>query len=104
MYFITAPAAPKLLIIVSITNTTMSLSWMPPDKPNGIITRYELQYWRSDDSTNITSMNINNADLTSYTVTGLSSNTEYVFTMIAFTVVGRGNASNEVSDYTSKLK
>ena len=77
---------------------------MPPDKPNGIITQYQLQYWRSDDSTNITSLNINNANLTSYTVTGLSSNTEYVFTMIAFTVVGHGNASNEVIDYTGKLK
>ena len=103
MYFITAPTAPKSLMIVSITNTTVSLSWMPPDTPNGIITQYQLQYRRSDNTTNITSLNIANDNLT-YTVTGLSSNTEYVFTVRAFTAVGHGNASNEVTDYTGKLK
>ena len=76
---------------------------MPPDTTNGIITQYQLQYRRSDNSTSITSLNITNDTLT-YTVTGLSSNTEYVFTVRAFTVVGHGNASNEVTDYTSKLK
>ena len=103
MYFITAPTAPKSLMIVSITNTTVSLSWMPPDTTNGIITQYQLQYRRSDSITNIISLNITNDTLT-YTVTGLSSNTEYVFTVRAFTVVGHGNASNEVTDYTGKIK
>ena len=103
MYFITAPTAPKSLIIVSITNTTVSLSWMPPDTPNGIITQYQLQYRRSDNTTNTTSLNIANDNLT-YTVTGLSSNTEYVFTVRAFTVVGHGITSNVVTDYTGKLK
>ena len=103
MYFITAPTAPKLLMIVSITNTTVSLSWMPPNTPNGIIIQYQLQYRRSDSSTNITSLDVTNDTLT-YTVTGLSSNTEYLFTVRAFTVVGHGKASNEVTDYTSKLK
>ena len=103
MYFIIAPTAPKSLIIVSITNTTVSLSWMPPNTTNGINTQYQLQYRRSDSSTNITSLNVT-SDTLIYTVTGLSSNTEYVFTVRAFTVVGHGNASNEVADYTSKLK
>ena len=89
--------------MVSITNTTVSLSWMPPDTPNGIITQYQLQYRRSDSSTNIISLNVTNDTLT-YTVTGLSNNTEYLFTVRAFTVVGHGNASNEVTDYASKLK
>ena len=90
-------------MIVSITNTTVSLSWMPPNTTNGIITQYQLQYWRSENRTNITSLDIANDNLT-YTVTGLSSNTEYVFTVRAFTAVGHGNASNEVTDYTGKLK
>ena len=75
---------------------------MQPDTPNGIITQYQLQYSRSTSHTNITSLNISNANMT-YTVTGLSSNTEYMFTVRAFTVVGHGNASNEVTDYTGKL-
>ena len=76
---------------------------MQPNTTNGIITQYQLQYRRNDNSTTITSLNITNDTLT-YTVTGLSSNTEYMFTVRAFTVVGHGNASNEVTDYTGKLK
>ena len=76
---------------------------MQPNTPNGIITQYQLQYRRSNSSTSITLLNITNDNVT-YTVTGLSSNTEYVLTVRAFTVVGHGNASNEVTDYTGKLK
>ena len=101
--FFTVPTAPRSLMVVNVTDTTVSLSWMPPDTPNGIITQYQLQYWRSDSSTNITLLNITNDTLT-YTVTGLSSNTEYVFTVKAFTVVGHGDTSNEVTGYTGKLK
>ena len=81
----------------------MGLSWMQPDTPNGIITQYQLQYRRSNSSTSITLLNTTN-DILTYTVTGLSSNTEYVFTVRAFTVVGHGNTSNKVTDYTGKLK
>ena len=101
--FFTVPTAPRSVMVVNVTDTTVSLSWMPPNTPNGIITQYQLQYRRSDNTTNITSLDITNDTLT-YTVTGLSSNTEYVFTVRAFTAVGHGNASNEVTDYTGKLK
>ena len=101
MYFVTVPAAPQSLTIISITDTTMSLSWMPPNTTNGIIIQYELQYWRSDSTANITSVTNNTLN---YTVTELSSNTKYVFTVRAFTVVGHGNSSYVVTDYTSKLK
>ena len=90
-------------MIVNTTDSTVSLSWMPPDKPNGIITQYQLQYWRSDIIAKFTSLNITNANLT-YTLTGLTSNTEYAFRIIAFTVVGYGTFSIEITDYTSKLK
>ena len=75
---------------------------MPPVTPNGIITQYQIQYWRSDSSTNITSLIIANDTLT-YTVTGLSSNTEYVFRVRAFTVVGHGNTSNVITAHLGKL-
>ena len=103
VHFLTVPTAPRSLMVVNVTDTTVSLSWMPPNTTNGIITQYQLQYRRSDSSTNITPLNITNANLT-YTVTELSSNTKYVFTVRAFTVVGHGNASNEVTNYTGKLK
>ena len=80
-------------MIISIANTTVSLSWMPPEMRNGIITQYQLLYWRSNSSSDFTSLNITNDTLT-YAVTGLTNDTEYVFRVRAFTVVGHGPSSN----------
>ena len=80
----------------------MTLSWMPPEVPNGIITQYQMEY-SSGNSSDFISLNINNSILT-YAVTGLTSNTEYVFRVRAFTIVGHGPPSNEVTHYTSKLQ
>ena len=90
-------------MVVNVTNATVTLSWTPPETPNGVITHYQIQYRRSDcSSSKFTSLNITNADLT-YIVTGLTSDTEYVFRVRAFTVVGHGSISNEVTTFTSKL-
>ena len=97
-----APTAPRSLMVVNITNTTVTLLWIPPNTLNGIITHYQIQYWRNDSSTNIISLNTSSADLT-YTVTGLTSDTEYVFRVRAFTVVGHGPLSNEITAHLGKL-
>ena len=89
-------------MVISNTDSTVTLSWMPPEMPNGIITQYQMEY-RSCNSSDFVSLNITNSILT-YTVTGLTSNTEYVFRARAFTVVGHGPPSNEVTRYTSKLQ
>ena len=99
---LTAPTAPSSLMIVNITNTTVTLLWIPPNTLNGIVTHYQIQYWRSNSNTNIISLNTTSADL-SYRVTGLTSDTEYVFRVRSFTVVGHGPFSNEVTTLTSKL-
>ena len=82
-----------------VTDTTVTLSWMSPDPPNGIITRYQIQYSRTGggfgNSQIIT-------DLT-YTVTGLMTGTEYDFRVRAFTVVGRGPPSDTVTALVGKL-
>ena len=75
---------------------------MPPEMPNGVITQYQLQYRRSDSNSDLISLNVTNADLT-YIVTGLSSDTEYVFRVRAFTVVGHGNTSNVITAHLGKL-
>ena len=102
LYFLTVPTAPRSLMVVNVTNSTVSLSWMLPSTTNGIITQYQVQYRRSN-SSGFTLLNITNNTLT-HTVTGLSSNTEYVFRVRAYTVVGHGPSSNPVVDYTGKLK
>ena len=101
MCFYIVPTAPSLLMVVNITNTTVTLSWMPPDSPNGIITHYQVQYKRSDSSSNFTSLDKFDPVLI-YTVTGLTSDAEYVFRVRAFTVVMHGPPSNDVIALTSK--
>ena len=91
------PTVPKALNVARITDDTVTLSWMPPDPPNGIITQYQVEY-RSN-SSGFELLQPTNVDLTR-TVTGLSSNTQYVFRIIAFTVEGNGPASNTVGAHT----
>ena len=100
--FLTVPTAPRSLMIVDVTDTTVTLSWMSPDPPNGIITNYRVQY-RSDRSSYI-QIDTNTNDLTyTYTVTGLSTNTEYDFRVRAYTVVGRSYRSNVVTAFVGKF-
>ena len=87
-------------MIVNVTDITVTLSWMPPDSPNGIITNYQVQYSISD-CDNYTSIDTN-TDPT-YTVIGLSTNAEYDFRVRADTVVGRSDPSNVVTALVSKL-
>ena len=90
-------------MIVDITDTTVTLSWMSPDPANGIITSYRVQYRRSNSNIpDYTSIDTMNPDLTCI-VTGLTTNTEYNFRVRADTVVGRGSPSNVVTALVGKL-
>ena len=99
-YLLPVPTAPRSLTVVNTTDSTVTLSWMPPDPPNGIITQYELQYRRVGGS--YTSLQPLNTDLTR-TVTGLTSGTQYEFRVRARTTVEYGSFSNIVTAFVSKL-
>ena len=89
-------------MIVNVTDTTVTLSWMLPVSPNGIITEYRVRFVRSDNNVNRTRDTMNNNLM--YTVMGLASNTEYAFEVRAFTRVGSGPYSDgTVTVHTSKL-
>ena len=81
------------------TDTTVTLSWMEPNVTNGIIINYQIQYrvaftdQQYNSSQNITSLN--------YTVTGLSSNTEYEFRVVAATRVGFGDPTSSIFKFTA---
>ena len=92
-------------MIVDVTDTTVTLSWMPSDSPNGIITQYQVQYRRTDSGDRYSSNQVNtlSTNLT-YTVTGLTTNTKYLLRVRAFTVAGRGPSSNVVTVFVGKLK
>ena len=100
LYFLPVPTAPRSLTIVNTTDSTVTLSWMPPDPPNGIITQYQLQYRRVGGS--YTSLQPLNTDLTR-TVTGLTSGTQYEFRLRARTTAGFGSFSNMITAFVSKL-
>ena len=88
-------------MIVDNTDTTVTLSWMSPDPPNGIITQYRVQYSISDRD-NYNSIDTRTTDRLTYTVTGLSTNTEYDFRLRADTVVGHSDPSNVVTAFVGK--
>ena len=92
------PTVPKAINVTRITDDTVTLSWMPPDPPNGIITQYQVEY-RSN-SSGFELLQPTNVGLMR-TVTGLSSNTQYMFRIIAFTVEGNGPASSTIGAHTS---
>ena len=94
------PSEPRSLMVVSITDTTVTLSWLPPDSPNGIIVGYQVQY-RRNDSSDFISLDTNDIAL-NYTVSGLTNDVDYVFSVRAYTTVGNGTLSNEVTARTSK--
>ena len=102
MHFVTVPTAPRSLMIVDVTNTTVTLSWMSPDPPNGIITQYQVQYGRTRSGDSFGNNQVT-TDLT-YTVTGLITGIEYDFNVRAFTVVGNGPPSDVVTALVGKLR
>jgi len=93
------PTVPKLLTVDNTTFTTITLSWMRPNPPNGIIIGYQLEYRISYDLP-FSLLSPSNNELTR-TVTGLTPNTEYQFRVAATTVVGRGPYTDVVTQNTS---
>ena len=93
-------------MIVDVANTAVTLLWLSPDQPNGIITSYRVQYSFSDRD-DYTSTDTMTNDLT-YRVTGLMAGTEYNFRVRAETVVAgyreRGPHSNVVTTVVGKLE
>ena len=103
MCFLTAPTAPRSLKVVNVSDTTVTLSWMSPDPPNGIIRNYQVQY-RTIASGNdrYTSMNTMTDDLT-YTVTKLMTGIEYDFRVRAHTVTIEPTYRGPFSDVVTTL-
>ena len=97
--FLTEPGMPTSLRVVAVTYTTITLSWSPPDMPNGIIMDYHLQYRRAN-SSSLYYILLPIDDQLTRTVTGLSPSTEYDFRVAATTIVGRGLYTGLVTNIT----
>ena len=80
------PSEPCSLRESLVTSTTVTLQWMPPETPNGVITHYSVQYGgRMIDEFGSKTLN-----RLMGTVEGLSPNTLYVLQLKAHTRVGPG--------------
>ncbi|XP_066489466.1 phosphatidylinositol phosphatase PTPRQ [Tiliqua scincoides] len=79
---------PQNVEVLNVTATEISLKWLPPEKPNGIITHYEVLY----DSAN--AFVCENTTTTSLLLNGLKPYTLYNISVRAFTRLGHGNQSS----------
>ena len=88
------PPAPGPVIITSSSPSffKISITWDPPEIPNGIITAYEVSYRPASAPQTITTVTMNTTDLdTSFATQGrLELGTAYIFTVTAFTGAGCG--------------
>ena len=80
------PSEPCSLREASVTSTTVTIQWMPPETPNGLITHYSVQY----DGRVIDKFGSETVNRLTGTVEGLSPNTSYVLQLTAHTRVGSG--------------
>ena len=74
----------------SVTSSSVTVQWMSPETPNGVITHYSIQY----DGTVVDSFHSKKLTKMMGTVEGLSPNTEYVLELRAHTRVGPGPSAS----------
>uniref|UniRef100_A0A3B4GXH9 Ephrin type-B receptor 3 n=1 Tax=Pundamilia nyererei TaxID=303518 RepID=A0A3B4GXH9_9CICH len=82
-----APSAVPTVHLMAATASTMSLSWLPPEKPNGIILDYEIKYHEKVSADVRERLNAR--------IEGLKAGTPYVVQVRARTVAGYGRYSTD---------
>ena len=70
----------------SVTPNSVTLQWIPPKYPNGVITRYSINY----NGKHIEAFGEYKSNKMIGTIKGLTPSTEYVMEMKAYTRVGPG--------------
>ncbi|KAJ8278838.1 hypothetical protein COCON_G00059040 [Conger conger] len=102
-----APSAVPTVHLMGATASTMSLSWLPPEHPNGIILDYEIKYHQRDQD-----QDQDQGEAISHTVTaqrssarieGLRPGTLYLVQVRARTVAGYGGYSGP-ADFSTNLQ
>jgi len=89
----TPPAAPGNFTATA-GDAQVVLTWTTPSNGGSAITGYELSYGMSDDYVaSWTSMDGSSAGTTTYTVTGLTNETEYTFEIRAVNFIGSSDSS-----------
>ena len=82
----TVPGQPTSVKLISISASSVTLQWRPPQPTNGVITRYSVNYGENV----ITDFGKNMLDTFTDKIEGLKPDTQYTLELIAHTSVGAG--------------
>ncbi len=94
---ITIPTSPIKLTATSVSSTQINLSWSPPPSDgNSPITGYKIEV-KKDSGSNSTLVADTKSTATTYSHTGLITNSKYTYKVYAINSVGTSTASNEVT-------
>ncbi|XP_068508231.1 ephrin type-B receptor 3 isoform X15 [Syngnathus scovelli] len=103
-----APSAVPTVHLMAATASTMSLSWLPPEKPNGIILDYEIKYHEKWLAVSLQDQgeaiaHTMTAQRSNARIEGLKAGTPYVVQVRARTVAGYGRYSSP-ADFSTNLQ
>ncbi|XP_042237789.1 Down syndrome cell adhesion molecule-like protein Dscam2 isoform X27 [Homarus americanus] len=90
------PESPTSVKALVMSENSILVSWLPPERPNGIITQYTVYYKEHGKSDTETIQQKLLASQLSYEATGLKQRDDYVFWVTASTTVGEGEMSQLV--------
>ncbi|XP_017169427.1 phosphatidylinositol phosphatase PTPRQ isoform X2 [Mus musculus] len=83
-------SSPQDVKVTDVSPSELSLTWSPPEKPNGIIIAYEVFYQNAD------ALFVKNTSTTNITLSDLKPYTLYNISIQSYTRLGHGNQSSSL--------
>ena len=102
LHFSTVPGSVVITtypLFISIT-----ITWDPPDRPNGNIIAYEVSYRPADSSEPLTRINTTGLDTSFTTPSNMELGSEFIFSVTAYTQVGPGNTTSVTVSTLSSIR
>nr|ACZ26466.1 Down syndrome cell adhesion molecule [Penaeus vannamei] len=90
------PDAPTSVKALVMSADSILVSWLPPDRPNGIITQYTVYFKEEGKSDSEAEHEKLLSSQLNYEANGLKQRDEYVFWVTASTTIGEGEKSESV--------
>ncbi|XP_042867937.1 Down syndrome cell adhesion molecule-like protein Dscam2 isoform X1 [Penaeus japonicus] len=90
------PDAPTSVKALVMSADSILVSWLPPDRPNGIITQYTVYFKEEGKSDSEAEQEKLLSTHLNYEANGLKQRDEYVFWVTASTTIGEGEKSESV--------
>ncbi|XP_077864611.1 receptor-type tyrosine-protein phosphatase mu-like, partial [Saccoglossus kowalevskii] len=81
---------------------TITVTWLEPDPPNGIITAYKITYWKTSDESTKENISVENGDALEHIINDLEYQVNYTVIVSAFTSVGEGEYSDKLNTNTTE--